>query len=29
MNRFKVEEVEYINIAYQVPYEMAENYMED
>lgn len=29
MNRFLVEEVEYINIAYKIPYEMAENYMED
>jgi len=29
MNRFKVEEVEYINIAYKVPYEMAENYLDD
>lgn len=29
MNRWIMEEVEYINIAYQIPYEMAENYMED
>ena len=29
MNRFKVEEVEYINIAYKIPYLMAENYMMD
>jgi hypothetical protein len=29
MNRFKIEEVEYINIAYKVPYEMAWNYMID
>jgi hypothetical protein len=29
MNRFKIEEVEYINIAYKVPYEMANAYMED
>jgi len=29
MNRFKIEEVEYINIAYKIPYEMANSYMED
>ena len=29
MNRFKVEEVEYINIEYQVPYRLAEEYMEE
>jgi hypothetical protein len=29
MNRWKIEQIEYINIAYKVPYEMAENYMED
>ena len=27
MNRFKIEEVEYINTAYRVPYEVAETYM--
>ena len=27
-NRFKIEEVEYINIAYKVPYEIADDYME-
>jgi len=29
MNRWKIEEVEYINIAYRIPYEIAESYMED
>ena len=29
MNRFRVEEVEYINIEYQVPYRLAEEYMEE
>jgi hypothetical protein len=29
MNRWRIEEVEYINIGYLVPYELAESYMED
>jgi hypothetical protein len=29
MNRWRFEEVEYINIAYKIPYELAESYMED
>lgn len=28
VNRFKIEEVEYINIAFKVPYEIADDYME-
>jgi len=29
MNRWKVEQLEYIDISYHVPYEMAEKFMED
>jgi hypothetical protein len=29
MNRFKIEEVQYINVVYAIPYSMAEDYMED
>jgi len=29
MNRFKIEEVQYINVVYSIPYSLAEDYMED
>ena len=29
MNRWKIEDVEYINIAWQVPYKLASDYMEE
>lgn len=29
MNRWKIDEVEYINVAYQVPYQLSRDYMED
>jgi hypothetical protein len=29
VNRWSLEEVEYVNISYLIPYKLAENYLED
>jgi hypothetical protein len=29
MNRWKIESVEYIDVSHQIPYQAAENYLED